>query len=208
MVTVPSTFTLVYTFLTPNLGKVFQFDRYFSQLGGSTSKRNLANQVIDRGDGKGGRWSRLQICPPYSLGNYPPQLVPVPRDLNIGETREPGGLIQGQIYNPDGGTTKSYSKSLGINCEVFYHLWDILRNPLQAILSGDKSYHQNKVTNITLSKSTMEPQKWLFGNYLFFGARPVFKVSILKLWGCTTKSNKANIDIHVSVRYEQLNSNW
>ena len=98
MVTVPSTFTLVYTFLTPNLGKVFQFDGYFSQLGGSTSKRNLANQVIDRGDGKGGRWSRLQICPPYSLGNYPPQLVPVPRDLNIGETREPGGLIQGQIY--------------------------------------------------------------------------------------------------------------
>ena len=27
----------------------------------------------------------LQICPGYSLGNYPPQLVP--RDLNIGETR-------------------------------------------------------------------------------------------------------------------------
>ena len=69
----------------------------------------------------------LQICPPYSLGNKPPQLVP--RDLNIGETREPGGLIQGQIYNPDGGTTKSYSKSFGISSEVFYHLWDILRNP-------------------------------------------------------------------------------
>ena len=43
---------------------------------------------------------RLQICPVYIFGNKPPQMVPI--DLNI-EYWFPGfgGLIQGQIYNPE-----------------------------------------------------------------------------------------------------------
>ena len=38
-------------------------------------------------------------CPRYILGNDPPQMVP--RDLNIGDSPGFGGLIQGQIYNPE-----------------------------------------------------------------------------------------------------------
>ena len=38
-------------------------------------------------------------CPRYILGTYPPQMVP--RDLNIGDSPGFGGLIQGQIYNPE-----------------------------------------------------------------------------------------------------------
>ena len=41
--------------------------------------------------------TRLQICPLYIFGNYPPQMVPM--DLNIGF--QGLALIQGQINNPE-----------------------------------------------------------------------------------------------------------
>ena len=43
------------------------------------------------------RDTRVQICPLYSFGNYPPQMVP--RDLNIGETRVWRLDETSQIYN-------------------------------------------------------------------------------------------------------------
>ena len=41
--------------------------------------------------------TRLQICPLYIFGNYPPQMVSM--DLNIGF--QGLALIQGQINNPE-----------------------------------------------------------------------------------------------------------
>ena len=41
---------------------------------------------------------RLQICPLYIFGNYPPQMVP--RDLNIA-FQGLAAWFRGQIYNPD-----------------------------------------------------------------------------------------------------------
>ena len=44
--------------------------------------------------------SRLQICPLYRFSETKPQMVLVPRDVNIG-FQGLAALIQGQIYNPE-----------------------------------------------------------------------------------------------------------
>ena len=44
--------------------------------------------------------SKLQICPLYRFSETKPQMVLVPRDVNIG-FQGLAALIQGQIYNPE-----------------------------------------------------------------------------------------------------------
>ena len=64
-------------------------------------------------------FSRLQICPLYIFGNYPPQIVPTAWSKywwNQGF----GGLIQGQIYNP----------GLGMGCWWVWVSYDLLMEVL------------------------------------------------------------------------------
>ena len=62
-------------------------------------------------------------CPRYILGNDPPQMVP--RDLNIGDSPGFGGLIQGQIYNPESISSSGFGPAKRRRyIYIYIYLWN------------------------------------------------------------------------------------